>query len=338
MSLRAELVTAACTVGCALGIGFVMQSGEVAEMRYGTGAVSAIPSMPVVGEPALPLRVRDMTLHRDGETLDVKQITLTSAEIKTANVFSNPMTASASSQEVADLFNPDIGRDPACALSAAAEPTSAAMVSLAVSAPCYSGEVVVITQGPLKFSETLDGQGGLSLNVPALSENARISIEFEDGERISAFTKVDSVPLYDRVILQWAGVSDLQIHAREFGGDYGGDGHVWAGAPRDASAVNEGSGGFLISLGHPSLAEGTRSEVYTFPALLNDAANGISLTLEAEVTEANCGSEVQARTFEFSGGKVVASQTLSLAIPGCSAVGNFLVLNNLLQDLTIASK
>jgi hypothetical protein len=342
MSWTTEFVTAFSTVSCAIGIGFLMQSGEVAELRYGSGHLVATSTVPLIGKPPVLVTVSDLTDATEDTGLDVQAITLTSARLPISGTiaadYRQVVEVSAPDGIFEKLAEHDRSLSDECQVTAQATPTAAAMVRFKLAAPCQGSERVTISHEGMIFAETLSEDGDLEVLIPALKEVAEFTGSFLNGETFTVSAEVDSVPLYDRVILQWQGDSGVQIHAREFGADYGEDGHVWAGAPRDLSAVAGGRGGFLTSLGDTSVSLPMLTEVYTFPAALSDSAGAVALTIETEVTEANCGSEVQARTYEFSGGKKVSSQQLSLAVPNCSAVGNFLVLNNLLQDLTVASK
>jgi hypothetical protein len=78
------------------------------------------------------------------------------------------------------------------------------------------------------------------------------------------------------------------------------------------------------------------AEVYTFPTAMGAQTGTIDLSVEAEVTVMNCGLEIEAQSLELQGGSV-KTQDLTLAVPECDAKGSFLVLNNLVQDLTVAS-
>ena len=64
----------------------------------------------------------------------------------------------------------------------------------------------------------------------------------------------------------------------------------------------------------------------------------IDLTVEAEVTEANCGQTLNVQALELLSDRRLRSRDMSLTLPDCSQAGEFLVLNNLLSDLTIAAK
>jgi hypothetical protein len=63
----------------------------------------------------------------------------------------------------------------------------------------------------------------------------------------------------------------------------------------------------------------------------------VHVSVDAEVTIANCGLRVEAQTLEVRQAGKMKVQDLTLPIPACGAVGDFLVLQNLLQDLKVAS-
>ncbi|KKK94445.1 hypothetical protein LCGC14_2682800, partial [marine sediment metagenome] len=127
-----------------------------------------------------------------------------------------------------------------------------------------------------------------------------------------------------------------ELHAREFGADYGDAGHVWSGAPRDMTAAVLGEGGFMTRNGDTDTSDPLMAEVYSFPVAAAGQEGDVALSVEAEVSEANCGLEIEAQALELRGSDQVKTQNLTLAVPDCDAVGNFLVLNNLLQDLKVA--
>ena len=52
--------------------------------------------------------------------------------------------------------------------------------------------------------------------------------------------------------------------------------------------------------------------------------------------QANCGQEIEAQSIELLGDATLRTRDLSVAVPDCDAVGSFLVLNNLLQDMKVA--
>jgi hypothetical protein len=56
------------------------------------------------------------------------------------------------------------------------------------------------------------------------------------------------------------------------------------------------------------------------------------------VTEANCGQTLSAQSLELGADRRLRSRDLILNLPDCSQAGEFMVLNNLLQDLKVAAK
>lgn len=63
----------------------------------------------------------------------------------------------------------------------------------------------------------------------------------------------------------------------------------------------------------------------------------MALSIEAEVTAGNCGQDISAQAIELRRDGTLRTRELSLAVPDCDGVGDFLVLNNLLDDLKIAA-
>ena len=86
-----------------------------------------------------------------------------------------------------------------------------------------------------------------------------------------------------------------------------------------------------MALGDPAASLPMMAEVYTWPA-------GVAVVpvIEAEVTEATCGRELMGETLMSDRGAVTATD-LTLAMPGCEAVGDILVLNNLVPETTLAA-
>ena len=294
-----EILTAVGTLACAVGIGFVMQSSDTAQQRYG----SAEAAHPVADNGAL---------------LEVEGITLTSAALDSPialPALDNQVIKAAAPQSLPPA--PDshsVAITAACDITAEAEAVAAAMVKLTLDATCLPNERLTVHHNGMIFTEVTDDKGRLNVTVPALSE-------------LSGF---------NRIVLQWKGAAGFELHAREFGADYGDAGHVWSGAPRDMTAAVLGEGGFMTRNGDTDTSDPLMAEVYSFPVAAAAQEGDVALSVEAEVSEANCGLEIEAQALELRGSDQVKTQNLTLAVPDCDAVGNFLVLNNLLQDLKVA--
>lgn len=226
----------------------------------------------------------------------------------------------------------------ACPVDILALPAAGAMVDLSITAPCQEGETVTLFHFGLSVTEVMGPDGRLDTRLPALVETVVVLAEFPDGSGGSVSTTVTSLPFYDRVVLQWQGEAGLQLHAREFGADYFEDGHVWRETPGDLGAAAQGRGGFLVSLGaagdDPSTAR--LAEVYSFPTGTAQQSGAIELTIEAETTQANCGQRVEAQTIQHWADRSPEARDLDIQMLGCESIGDFLVLQNLVDNLTIS--
>ena len=325
-----EIMTAVAALTCAIGIGFIMQNSESAQALYGDERTR----VPQEGQRQLK------DANAAGAVLEVQEITLTSAEFE--NEIMLPATdgevaaLSAPPEELAPPTVPTADMSPACEMVATARPTAGAMVELGFIAPCLPNERVTVHHNGMLFTETTSENGTLRLKVPALSAEAVFILAFANGEGAVAQTTVEDIGDYDRSVLQWKGNTGFQIHAREFGADYGAPGHVWAEAPGDIVAAIVGDGGVLTRHGDTSASDPLLAEVYTFPRATNGQAGSIAISVEAEVTQANCGQEIEAQSLELLADGLIRTQNLILPVPDCDSTGSFLVLNNLLQDLKVA--
>ena len=341
MKYRKEIVTTAGTLACAVGIGFFMQNTQSTATQPAdfTGATLA---------------------NSEAAVLDVAEITLTSAEFSQATPTAN-VEEGVTPVAAQEIVAPDEGKLPdvpaeaaperpesattqeaelqdACEITANARPIAAAMVNLTLSAPCMPSERVTVHHSGLVFNQTTDAAGAFKVTVPALAKEAVFIVAFTNGEGAVAQATVDEMADFDRVALQWKGETGFQLHAREFGADYGSEGHVWSGAARDMTYGVTGQGGYISSLGDPDVPDGLLAEVYTFPTNATKNSGDVALSVETEVNANNCGLEIEAKTLQTGSGIDITTRNLTLSVPDCDATGNFLVLNNLFEDLKVASR
>lgn len=335
MSRAKEVGTAVGTLACALSIGFAMQSTETASLRYGAGVIKKDPELS-------KLLDNKQGAIFGSQFMDVREITLTSAlgskqytrKVEPVQVVTSSNAFEESNPARAQPVAPHDG----CSVNARATTLKAAFVRLSMEAPCRADEVVTIHHNGMMFTAFTDADGALSIKVPALAKSAVFIFGFEDGDGAVAHAVVDDITSYRRVVLQWRDRAGFQLHAREFGADYGEDGHVWRESRATLARVVNGEGGYMTSLGGDSAASPYSAEVYSFPAQLAGRHGEVDLSIEAIVSEANCGSNIEAQTFEWDGVSQLRSKNVSLEMPTCDAVGEYLVLNNILDDLKVASK
>lgn len=223
----------------------------------------------------------------------------------------------------------DSGTD--CTISMSGAPIAGALVMMNVAAPCHADQDVLFNHAGLRFTENLDESGTISLIVPAMMSDVSITAEFQDGTRAESRFTVPEASQFDRVALVWEGGTGLQLHALENGAAYGEEGHVWAENPRLPVASNARDGGFLSVLG--SSKQGYAADVYSYPS---STLTEPDISIEAQILETTCGASIEGEYLRSQRAAPPVQTPVAMAVPDCEAVGDFLVLKNLPQELKIA--
>lgn len=236
------------------------------------------------------------------------------------------VVASASNDPV--LIDELLAEVDACAVWLVVTPENGAMLDMSLFAPCDGGALVQISHGAIGFDARIANDGQLALSVPALAVQAELTVNFEDGRSATDATEVADAVLYDRFAIQWHGPAVLGLNAYEFGAGYGAEGHVH---PANPAAPGLEARGFLSQLG-----ENARAQVYSFPAGLPARAGQVELELEAAITSESCATRFSVDTVEALAGSEAIRRVLQLEMPECDGQGGFLVLKNLLPEMTIA--
>lgn len=320
MDRKTSTLIAAGTVATALGIGAVMQYWPSADRPNASAhapiMVTDVQEVSSTPKPPVPL---DMN----------------AAGFLPMSLVSNPVEA----EDPAEIALPDTpdaaGFD--CNADMRATPAAGAMISVDLSAPCHASERVTLHHNGLMFTDVVQPDGTLQLEIPALAEQALVIASFLDGSGAVAQTEVTTIPFYERVAVQWRGGAGLQLHAREFDAQYFTNGHVWHGADTDPSRATTGEGGFLTTLGRLDAPDALVAEVYTFPTGMTETSGTVVLTVEAEILSSNCNTVIEAQTLEIRAGRDLHSKELTIDVPSCETVGDFLMLKNIVEDLTIAA-
>lgn len=220
-----------------------------------------------------------------------------------------------------------------CDITATASAMPAALVALDIQAPCRTNAAVTINHSGLEIVSSTDALGLLTLDIPAFESPAFFSVTFADGVEETVLVGLPDLEEYDRIGLTWRGDMGLELHAMEFGAAFGDDGHVWQDAPAGPSAAIAGIGGFmtLVETGD------SFAQIYTLPRATLREGEQVRLSIDAPVTAANCTQNVLARTLRTEAAGPVDVTELTFTVPSCEAVGDVLVLQNLLDDLRLAS-
>lgn len=224
-----------------------------------------------------------------------------------------------------------------CEITMTAQPMAAALVKLNLSAPCLPNERVTLHHNGMVFTDTTDATGSYEMAVPALAQNAVFIASFANGEGAVANADVPELSDFDRAVVQSEFKAGASLHALEFGAEYYGPGHIWAASTGEIADAAVGKGGFMILLGNPVVADALTAQVYTYPSAFTEQDGDVTLSVEIEVTAENCGKPITAETLQTVKGAAPKVQKLDLTMPDCDAVGDFLVLKKLVNDLKVAA-
>ncbi|MEL0436957.1 hypothetical protein [Phycobacter sp. K97] len=310
------LTLSGATVACALGIGFFMQQSTPPRAIDAPDAgVALVPGQDDKAWHALPAEPQPGAFK-------IENITLTSVQRSGEEQSPDQATETFASPS-----------EEGCSVSVSAVAMPGAMVDLSASSPCQAGKRLTVHHHGMMFTVAFDPDGLWHQKVPALASSAVFIIEPEQGLAEVAAVTVPDLKDVTRVVLQWSGDSGFEIHAREDGAEYGAPGHVWNGSD---PALGVGQ---MMRLGDDGLLAPRLAEVYSLPRR-GDGLASVDISVETEITQINCGRQIDAQTLSLGHGgdrRKLRTQDLTLAMPDCDAEGDFLVLNNLLENLKIAS-
>lgn len=209
--------------------------------------------------------------------------------------------------------------DDPCAMSFEVFAQEGAMIGITLLAPCRAAGRVVLQHGGLMVSMRTMATGSLFATLPAMEISGAVEARFDDGTVLSAMAQVPELAGMRRLAVQWHDADRFALHGFEGAADYGDVGHQTA------------ENGGVLALGDVTATPAFLAEVYT----MADPAK-VRATIEAEVTDATCGRELLGETLYSSAG-AVRKNTLTLAMPECDGAGGFVVLNNPLPDMTLAT-
>ena len=235
-----------------------------------------------------------------------------------------PATAEVTPQEPPDVARSALGLP--CGLTVTAEAMPGAMVALDVMEPCAPDTRVEITHGALSFTARTDALGLLTLDIPALETPAFFTVRLETGAEATTLAGLPDLIDHDRAAMVWTGATAIELHGYIGGAGFGEPGHLWRDNPGTVAQATIGTGGFLTNLGDPTLEAPRLAQVITIPASLRD---DLSVIAEIAIEGSTCGQQVDATSLHSMGGGPVAVNPVTLTLPGCDAVGEFLMLQNL---------
>ena len=207
-------------------------------------------------------------------------------------------------------------------------PVPGAMIGVMLLAPCAPNARVVLQHEGLAVTGLTTATGSLITTLPAFTTQAQVTAVLADGSKVKTALTVPEAADFRRFGVQWQGDDAFQVMAYENGASFGTKGHIYGLQPGIASDA----GGFMQVLGNPAATMPLLAEVYTYPK----GQSPVDVVVESAVTAKTCGRELLGETLMAAEGKVLVTD-LTLAMPDCAAIGDFLVLNNLAQDMTLAA-
>jgi hypothetical protein len=194
---------------------------------------------------------------------------------------------------------------PDCTAALQLMPLPGGALSVWLNAPCAAGTRVELRHEGLALAYRTLPSGNLFVTLPALSDKAMVAARLPDGATVIATAQVPDLAGMRRIGVSWGGADAFQLVA--------------------------GDGPAPALLGDPAVERPMVAAILTLPP--GAAAPGF----EAAVTPATCG-RTMAGSVVVQGGAASTVRDLTLAMPGCDAVGDILVLNNLLPDVTLAAR
>ncbi len=216
---------------------------------------------------------------------------------------------------------------PVCKDVLALEARAGGMIGIYLTTGCRAAERVVLRHAGLAVTVRVGGDGRLQTGLPALAVSEPVEVLFQDGTRIAALVEVPEVANLRRFGVQWQGAAAFSVQGFEDGSDFGQPGVITAANPGTAET------GVLTALGDATLENPLLAQIYTYPA---DPARTTTVVVEAAVTAQTCGHDLLGEVISSAEGRADAVD-LTLAMPDCSGIGDFLLLKNLDAGLKIAA-
>lgn len=330
MSQIRKIAVAGGTFAIALGIGFVMQNGDALASRL-AGEPELEPT------PAAMVPMVELPAFVAPEANAVSEVALSLP--KPLSVFEPQLQPQHMAAVAAEDFGVVTDAPKMTTVASAGDCTprmllsaaEGAMVDVSLDAPCALNQAITIHHQGMMFTAATDEDGLYSVQIPALSKAPVVMATFMDGSAAVGATVVLDFEAYHRAVLLWEGESGLELHAFVDGATYGDAMHLTAGGNTQAGGAS------LHRFGEALMVNAHFSDVFSIPVEEGlSEADIVRFSVEAEITPQNCGREVAAQTLEF--GADMKALDLSLSIPACDAVGDYILLGSLISPVHAAAR
>ncbi len=215
-----------------------------------------------------------------------------------------------------------------CRVDVSATPKMAAQVLLKIDAPCLPSTAVTIHHAGLSFREQLSPQGSLQLTVPAFADFARFEVDLPDGQQATATAAVSGLANIHRAAISWRGNRDIELQVNASLNH-----RLSPRNPRSVYQALMDNGGYMTVLGNPDLAEPVQTQIVTFFRPLAPRKS-VSMALAIK----GCAGVLNLQTARVLPGTGQTGRRLHLEFPDCVQDSNNVVLNNVLESMTIAQR
>ena len=312
-----KAATVAGTFAVALSIGYVMQYGDADAGRVIGGSPSS--SRPVIPAqldssplkravdyvPKLAIPVVQRNTDATDDVLRVAPSTIKLTAL-VADAAASRTVPAAELEKAAETASCDVTLSTAVAEDA--------QIVLSVLSPCRVRAPFDVQHNGMVFTAMTDDAGQASVTVPSLSVNASLFVSFEDGGGATASVVVPEAAAVNRVVVQWDSVNAKMIQ------------------PADIESASLGK---LNHLGTRARDDAHYAEVFTFPDDIAPEVGLAGLTVQAPVTEATCGADLQGQSFFTAKGVASTPNDFRITLPACEQIGTFLELKKILGAPTL---
>lgn len=205
--------------------------------------------------------------------------------------------------------------------------TPAGLLNISLDAPCYARESFTLEVNALKATDTTDARGRWDLRLPALSEEVEVNVSIA-GQTVSDRLLLQHAKGHQHVILAWSGAQTFHIRAEARTGETGrlASGDVSSDPPPIGAFTAVGNG------------VGASFEIFTFPLLSPGSGGVVRLSVDARVTQENCGKDVSTLAYQTGYLGTLRPTKIAYTMPACDRLGEVVRLQNLFRDLRLAGR
>lgn len=224
------------------------------------------------------------------------------------------------------IVNTRADRGETCAPSLELRETPGGMLDIAFHAACHRAQPIEITVNDLVATARTDAHGSHLLRLPALADTVEVHVGFGEYALSETLTFSKEVEA-QHVILAWSGVQTFSLRTTTYASP--------ADAGRTVPLLQTAPVGVLTQVGAEN---GHAFEVLSFPTKPASAKGVVRLTVDAEVTQSNCGQAVSTLAYQTGYSGKLRRTEIAYTMPDCDRIGDVVRLQNLFRDMRLAAR